>query len=98
LHQSCTKIAQSAQKLPSAKKILQNHAKKRKSCTISKKIVKVGPKNFSKIKRSFYRGEGCDKCRQTGYRGRIGIHELLKITEGLKNTILKSSDSNTLCV
>jgi len=52
--------------------------------------------NFSKIKRSFYRGEGCDKCRQTGYRGRIGIHELLKITEGLKNTILKSSDSTTI--
>ena len=56
----------------------------------------IAEKNFSKIKRSFYRGEGCDKCRQTGYRGRIGIHELLKITEGLKNTILKSSDSTTI--
>ena len=56
----------------------------------------IKEKNFSKIKSSFYRGEGCDKCRQTGYRGRIGIHELLKITEGLKNTILKSSDSTTI--
>ena len=56
----------------------------------------ITEKNFSKIKRSFYRGEGCDQCRQTGYRGRIGIHELLKITEGLKNTILKSSDSTTI--
>ncbi len=56
----------------------------------------ITEKNFSKIKRNFYRGEGCDKCRQTGYRGRIGIHELLKITEGLKNTILKSSDSTTI--
>ena len=56
----------------------------------------ITEKNFSKIKRSFYRGEGCDKCRQTGYHGRIGIHELLKITEGLKNTILKSSDSTTI--
>ena len=56
----------------------------------------ITEKNFSKIKRSFYRGEGCEKCRQTGYRGRIGIHELLKITEGLKNTILKSSDSTTI--
>ena len=56
----------------------------------------ITEKNFSKIKRSFYRGEGCDKCRQTGYRGRIGIHELLKITEGLKNTILRSSDSTTI--
>ncbi len=56
----------------------------------------ITEKNFSKIKRRFYRGEGCEKCRQTGYRGRIGIHELLIITEGLKNTILKSSDSTTI--
>ena len=56
----------------------------------------IKEENFRKIKRSFYRGEGCDKCRQTGYRGRIGIHELLKITEGIKNTILKSSDSTTI--
>ena len=56
----------------------------------------ITEKNFSKIKRSFYRGEGCDKCRKTGYRGRIGIHELLEITEGLKNTILESSDSTTI--
>lgn len=26
---------------------------------------------------SFYRGVGCDKCRNSGYRGRLGIYELL---------------------
>ena len=32
----------------------------------------------------------------TGYRGRIGIHELLVMSEGVKNTILESSDSDTI--
>ncbi|HDZ22782.1 hypothetical protein LCGC14_0320970 [marine sediment metagenome] len=26
---------------------------------------------------TFYRGEGCEKCRKSGYRGRLGIYELL---------------------
>ena len=52
--------------------------------------------SFHKLDRRFFRGEGCDNCRQTGYRGRIGIHELLVMSEGVKNTILESSDSDTI--
>ena len=52
--------------------------------------------SFRKLDRRFFRGDGCDNCRQTGYRGRIGIHELLVMSEGVKNTILESSDSGTI--
>jgi len=52
--------------------------------------------SFRKLGRRFFRGDGCDNCRQTGYRGRIGIHELLVMSEGVKNTILESSDTNTI--
>ena len=52
--------------------------------------------SFRKLGRRFFRGDGCDNCRQTGYRGRIGIHELLVMSEGVKNTILESSDSDTI--
>jgi len=52
--------------------------------------------SFRKLDRRFFRGDGCDNCRQTGYRGRIGIHELLVMSEGVKNTILESSDSNAI--
>ena len=52
--------------------------------------------NFKKIDKHFYRGEGCEKCKNSGYRGRIGIHELLEMTEGVKKTILESSDSNSI--
>src|SRR5688572_25982171 len=37
---------------------------------------------------SFYAARGCEECRGTGYRGRIGIFELLPITPGLSELIL----------
>jgi type II secretory ATPase GspE/PulE/Tfp pilus assembly ATPase PilB-like protein len=37
---------------------------------------------------AFFIGHGCDECRNTGYRGRIGIFELLPITTELRDLIL----------
>lgn len=35
----------------------------------------------------FYRHAGCDKCHQTGYKGRVGLHELLIADDGIKKLI-----------
>jgi type IV pilus assembly protein PilB len=35
----------------------------------------------------FHYGEGCDACNQTGYKGRKGIYELMKITDPLRELI-----------
>jgi type IV pilus assembly protein PilB len=35
----------------------------------------------------FYRGRGCPHCRGTGYRGRIAFHELILITEEIRQLI-----------
>jgi type II secretory ATPase GspE/PulE/Tfp pilus assembly ATPase PilB-like protein len=32
---------------------------------------------------AFYRKKGCPRCNQTGYKGRIGIYQLLAMTEEL---------------
>jgi type IV pilus assembly protein PilB len=37
--------------------------------------------------KSFYTGRGCDACGQTGYRGRIGLFELLDITDPIRELI-----------
>jgi len=37
--------------------------------------------------RKFYRGRGCQACRFSGYRGRIGIYELLLISDSLRDLI-----------
>jgi len=34
-----------------------------------------------------YRGKGCDACNKTGYKGRIGLHELLVATDEIKHLI-----------
>jgi len=37
--------------------------------------------------RKFYYGKGCDACNHTGYKGRKGIYELMKITDPLRELI-----------
>ena len=43
-----------------------------------------------------YKAVGCEKCFHTGYRGRIGIYELMMIGPELKSLILKSHDANRI--
>jgi type IV pilus assembly protein PilB len=37
--------------------------------------------------KSFHYGKGCDACNQTGYKGRKGLYELMKITDPLRELI-----------
>ncbi len=74
----------------------------RKICLHCKKLAKVSKKSLeemgSEIKdildvNDLYEGEGCEKCNRTGYRGRIGIYELLLIHEEIHDMILKKTSS-----
>src|SRR5881628_1704962 len=42
------------------------------------------------------RGKGCDECRGTGYRGRMGIYELFPITEDARSLMLRRSSSRDI--
>jgi general secretion pathway protein E len=44
----------------------------------------------------FHPGAGCPQCKQTGYRGRIGIHELLIVDDDVRSLIMKNSDAATI--
>ncbi|MFZ5495311.1 MAG: GspE/PulE family protein [Verrucomicrobiota bacterium] len=39
----------------------------------------------------FFRGAGCPACHHTGYRGRIGIFEFLRITDPLRDLVVKGA-------
>ena len=43
---------------------------------------------------TFYRGQGCDRCRHTGYRGRIGVFEMLPITDHVRDLILRKAPTH----
>ncbi|OGY91238.1 MAG: hypothetical protein A3H70_05080 [Candidatus Komeilibacteria bacterium RIFCSPLOWO2_02_FULL_48_11] len=50
--------------------------------------------DFSSI--LFFKGKGCNKCGRNGYKGRIGIYEVLPMTEEIKNLVNTRADSNAI--
>jgi type IV pilus assembly protein PilB len=42
------------------------------------------------------RGRGCDKCHDSGYYGRLGVHEVVACDEGLRRLIARGADSTQL--
>jgi general secretion pathway protein E len=45
---------------------------------------------------TFYRGEGCPKCMDIGYRGRTGIYELLSVDEQVRDLLLQNKDAASI--
>ncbi len=46
--------------------------------------------------RHFYRGKGCDKCNNTGYKGRVGLFELMIMNDDLREMILKGASTDEM--
>ena len=44
----------------------------------------------------FYRGKGCDTCNNTGYKGRIGLFELMVMNDDLRDMILRNVTTDEL--
>lgn len=44
----------------------------------------------------FYRGKGCDNCNNTGYKGRIGLFELMVMNDDLREMILRNVTTDEL--
>ncbi|MDA8969246.1 GspE/PulE family protein [Akkermansiaceae bacterium] len=46
--------------------------------------------------KSFYTGKGCQKCANTGYKGRAGLFELLNVTDPIRELIIERAPSVVL--
>lgn len=44
----------------------------------------------------FYHGRGCDICRQSGYKGRTGLYEVMIVTDSLRDGIMAHLPTNQL--
>jgi type IV pilus assembly protein PilB len=44
----------------------------------------------------YYKGAGCKRCRNTGYSGRVGIHELLLVEDQLRDAIVADASVTEL--
>ena len=45
---------------------------------------------------TFYRGRGCNKCNNSGYKGRIGVYETLEMTPEMAELITNTTDTSAL--
>jgi type IV pilus assembly protein PilB len=48
------------------------------------------------INNTYYRGAGCEKCARTGYKGRLGIHEVMYTHENLRRMVITKAPPDDL--
>jgi type IV pilus assembly protein PilB len=76
----------------------------RRSCTFcltpqepnAETIEKIGGPKFLPADGKWRAGKGCEKCGQTGFRGRIGIHELLQVNDELRDLITRRAPEHEI--
>ncbi len=74
----------------------------RKICENCKEPHKPPPEILKKLEfkgnapSTFYKGKGCKKCKSTGYKGRIGIFELLLMNDKIRDLVVKQASSSEI--
>lgn len=46
--------------------------------------------------KQFYYGKGCDYCNNTGYKGRMGLYEIMELDDDLREAIMQRASTNIL--
>src|SRR5437773_8113394 len=59
-------------------------------------LAELGISRRDRGEKQFFYGKGCDACNNTGYKGRKGIYELLKITDPIRELINERSPTITI--
>lgn len=59
-------------------------------------LQRLGLESLSEEDTVFYKARKCEKCFHSGYRGRVGIYEILVLNDKLQQMVLKTYDSHQL--
>lgn len=79
--------------------ILENLAKQFHMDKLLPVLIREGaaPAKTKSIKDlKFYKGQGCDKCNHSGYKGRIGLHEILEMTPEIGEMIMSHKSAGEI--
>jgi len=76
----------------------------RKICSHCKTSYKPSAQELSRAgitkakigNRNLFKGKGCEKCLNTGYSGRLGIFELMPVSDKIRKLIMSGSDASTI--
>lgn len=59
-------------------------------------MITLGPLFPKDTQPKLFKGQGCEVCGHSGYRGRIGIFEVMPITNDISHLILQKTDATTI--
>ncbi|MFC1676325.1 type II secretion system ATPase GspE [Planctomycetota bacterium] len=59
-------------------------------------LRELGLGSLDNVEQKFYVGTGCDRCFQTGYRGRTGVYELMMIDGSIQEMIYKRESAGAI--
>ncbi len=59
-------------------------------------MLELGLKREDTIGKTFYRGAGCGSCSNTGYKGRVGLFELMILDDELRDMIMANCNTDDL--
>lgn len=74
------------------KTICKDCAETRKASSIEKEVFQKRNMEIEEVTV----GQGCDACRHTGYRGRMAIHELIVITDDIRNMMMNHARTSEI--
>ncbi len=65
---------------------------------LTSELVKIGFPDPEAVQRdhTVYRAAGCGDCFQTGYRGRMGIHELMVVNDDIRSLVMQNTAANLI--
>ncbi|WP_153555415.1 GspE/PulE family protein [Roseimaritima sediminicola] len=76
----------------------------RRICTKCREEVKPGTELLFELGleksdvqgRTFYRGAGCDACNNTGYKGRVGLFELMVMNDTIRELVMANASTDEI--
>ena len=76
----------------------------RRVCDKCKEETSMTPELLSELEleakdvegKKIFKGRGCDNCNNTGYRGRVGLYELLSVNDEIKDLIIDGASTELL--
>ncbi|MDP3704131.1 MAG: ATPase, T2SS/T4P/T4SS family [Candidatus Omnitrophota bacterium] len=64
--------------------------------TIDTEPIALPASSKEQIPPTIYKGKGCEACRMSGYRGRMGIYEILVIDEAVRDLIMQKAPAEAI--
>jgi len=59
-------------------------------------LIQLGLRSEDVKGKEFYYGKGCDRCNNTGYRGRTGIFEVMVFNDEIRDLVMNNASTNIL--